>query len=265
MKEDKKLSGNLQGVNLVGLLQMIKHEGITAKVNIKGDGKEGYIHLNKGEIWDARVSDYNPRLSIYELLKLREGNYNFEFDVLPSQRRINENFDFLIMDGTRIIDQHNDFRKKNIPPKNVYVRKFNTKLLGIFTGITFGALIAGFYLTNPYGIVSNLEARGHYYYGKRIAKSEDYNKAIEEFNKAIVLKGNYEDARVALGDAYTKRGLLYEKNNNAQKALEDYQNGVVYGSSLAKDLQSNLVNKIKKEKVKKVKPIKKIKAKVKRK
>ena len=67
-------------------------------------------------------------------------------------------------------------------------------------------------------------ASAYYYWGMEDYARDDYQAAIEDYNKAITLVPNYAEAYYNRGNAYRLRG----KGGDYQKAIEDYNKAITF-------------------------------------
>lgn len=75
--------------------------------------------------------------------------------------------------------------------------------------------------------------------GVKRLEAKEYDAAIIEFNEALKLNSNSAKAYCCLGFAYQEKGVLHQKENQKENALEAYDNSIkAYQSALLKN--SNL-------------------------
>lgn len=111
-KEDFVLSGNLESMGLMDLLQTIQMGGKNAHIRIEHGGAISELWCADGEVLDAQSGKLVGSLAVYRMLALREGRLQAEFSGVARERTILASTEALLMESARRVDECNLLRQQ---------------------------------------------------------------------------------------------------------------------------------------------------------
>lgn len=106
--ERKDFSGELGGISLVDLLQVLNLGRRTAAVSLKHRDELGKIFLSEGEVVHAVVGDLAGRDAFDRLMSWKGGSFGSEPGCEPPVRTISESFNALLLDCFREQDEQGE-------------------------------------------------------------------------------------------------------------------------------------------------------------
>lgn len=104
-REESGLQGDLRMMSLASIIQINCEERNQSRLRIRGQGKEGLIYFNHGEVVHSEVGELQGNQAVYELLSWESGTFQLEMDVSSPVRTINTRWSGLLMEGMRRIDE----------------------------------------------------------------------------------------------------------------------------------------------------------------
>ncbi|HKU41308.1 MAG TPA: HD domain-containing phosphohydrolase [Polyangiales bacterium] len=99
------VSGSLTEMALPDVVQILFHGRKTGKLAIASDGKRGEIQFCEGQIFDANFADLQREEAFYEMLALRDGDFELDTSFKPSERKIAMGPESLLLEGMRRMDE----------------------------------------------------------------------------------------------------------------------------------------------------------------
>jgi response regulator RpfG family c-di-GMP phosphodiesterase len=104
-KKTGGVSGSLTEMALPDVVQILFHGRKSGKLAVMADGKKGEILFCDGMIFDARFGEVLHEEAFYELLKLREGDFELDPNFRPSEQVIQVSPESLLLEGMRRFDE----------------------------------------------------------------------------------------------------------------------------------------------------------------
>lgn len=106
--EQRDFSGELGGISLVDLLQVLNLGRRTAAVSLQRRDQVGRIFLADGEVVHAVAGDLKGRRAFDHLMGWQGGSFGSESGCEPPERTIDESFNGLLLDCFRAQDEGGD-------------------------------------------------------------------------------------------------------------------------------------------------------------
>ena len=104
-KKTGGVSGSLTEMALPDVVQILFHGRKSGKLAVMADGKKGEILFCDGMIFDARFGEVLHEEAFYELLKLRDGDFELDPNFRPSEQVIQVSPESLLLEGMRRFDE----------------------------------------------------------------------------------------------------------------------------------------------------------------
>lgn len=99
------LTGDLDQMNLVELIQSMDMNAKTGKLSLMSFGKKGYLFFEKGKVIDASAGKLRGDLAVFRMLSWDNGFFSFQNGVLADERRVLMRSQSLILEGLRQYDE----------------------------------------------------------------------------------------------------------------------------------------------------------------
>lgn len=106
--DENQFSGELGGISLVDLLQVLNMGRRTAAVTLERRGEVGRIYLKRGEVVHAQVGELSGRDAFDRLFAWKGGSFGSEPGHEPPETTIAEPFNGLLLDSFRLMDESDD-------------------------------------------------------------------------------------------------------------------------------------------------------------
>ena len=102
---DSEISGNLAQISLPDLWQMLSFNAKSGVIQVEGEGMEGSIYVDKGEIVSARARNTAGEKALYRLISLRKGRFRFLPGKVEVRRTIHSSSQQALLEGLRQLDE----------------------------------------------------------------------------------------------------------------------------------------------------------------
>jgi response regulator RpfG family c-di-GMP phosphodiesterase len=99
------VSGSLTEMALPDVVQILFHGRKSGKLSIESEGRRGEILFNDGMIFDAHFGDASQENAFYEMLRIREGDFELDPNFRPTEQRIQMTPESLLLEGMRRLDE----------------------------------------------------------------------------------------------------------------------------------------------------------------
>jgi DNA-binding response OmpR family regulator len=99
------VSGSLTEMALPDVVQILYHGRKSGKLAITAEGKHGEILFSEGMIFDATFGDRLHEEAFYEMLRLRQGDFELDPNFRPSEQVIQVSPESLLLEGMRRFDE----------------------------------------------------------------------------------------------------------------------------------------------------------------
>ncbi len=101
--------GHLKDMSLPTIIQLMAHDGVTAKITLQHEENQGVLFLEQGHLSHAQLRQGNQvamgELAVYALLNWSGGDFVIERGITPPERTIQASWDYLLMEGLRQVDE----------------------------------------------------------------------------------------------------------------------------------------------------------------
>jgi DNA-binding response OmpR family regulator len=115
---ESKLSGSLDQMGVVDVIQTLEMSRKTGVVNLRSNEKVGKIYFQDGRIINAEAELLQGERAVYRMLLWAEGNFSVDFGTQDDiEDRIEISTQGLIMEGMRRIDEWERYQEQ-LPPLN---------------------------------------------------------------------------------------------------------------------------------------------------
>ncbi|MGH9464783.1 MAG: DUF4388 domain-containing protein [Thermoanaerobaculia bacterium] len=102
---DADASGQLSGLSLAGMLQLLAAEGRSCAVCVAGVRGDGRVELQNGAVVNAVVGETRGREALFELLRWEDASLDLQSLQPPVYRRIDEPLAQLLLEGAHRQDE----------------------------------------------------------------------------------------------------------------------------------------------------------------
>jgi CRP-like cAMP-binding protein len=99
------IAGSLSALSLVEIVQIFKSSASTGILHLKSNGNNGKIEINRGEIFSAEYLSFKNEEAFFALVRLKEGEFQFERNAGPFEKRIKIPTTGLLMESMRVMDE----------------------------------------------------------------------------------------------------------------------------------------------------------------
>jgi response regulator RpfG family c-di-GMP phosphodiesterase len=100
------VSGSLTEMALPDVVQILYHGRKSGKLTISADGKRGEILFGEGMIFDCSFGEHAHEEAFYEMLRLRQGDFELDPNFRPTEQVIQVSPESLLLEGMRRFDEH---------------------------------------------------------------------------------------------------------------------------------------------------------------
>lgn len=104
-KKSGGVSGSLTEMALPDVVQILFHGRKSGKLSVAADGRRGEILFSDGMIFDANFGEHAHEEAFYEMLKLRQGDFELDPNFRPSEQVIQVSPESLLLEGMRRFDE----------------------------------------------------------------------------------------------------------------------------------------------------------------
>ena len=104
-KKSGGVSGSLTEMALPDVVQILFHGRKSGKLSVSADGRRGEIQFCDGMIYDASFGEHRREEAFYAMLKLRDGDFEFDPNFRPSEQVIQVSPESLLLEGMRRLDE----------------------------------------------------------------------------------------------------------------------------------------------------------------
>jgi putative nucleotidyltransferase with HDIG domain len=104
-KKTGGVSGSLTEMALPDVVQILFHGRKSGKLAITAQGRRGEILFCDGMIFDASFGEYAREEAFYEMVKLRDGDFELDPNFRPSEQLIQVSPESLLLEGMRRLDE----------------------------------------------------------------------------------------------------------------------------------------------------------------
>jgi hypothetical protein len=87
------------------MVQILFHGRKSGKLVIRSEGKRGEIHFSDGQIFDATFGDVQREDAVYEMLRLKGGDFDLDPNFRTGERKIQLAPESLLLEGMRRLDE----------------------------------------------------------------------------------------------------------------------------------------------------------------
>jgi|GEM_PF-796427 len=84
------LKGNLSQINVIDLLSLLTKAKHSGRLSLKTDKEQGFVFLNRGEIYAANFEEKKGYEALLKLTALTQGDFSFQDELTTSQRHFDE-------------------------------------------------------------------------------------------------------------------------------------------------------------------------------
>ena len=99
------IAGSLSALSLVEIVQIFKSSASTGILHLKSNGNNGKIEINRGEIYSADYLTFKNEEAFFALVRLKEGEFQFERNPGPFEKKIRIPTTGLLMESMRVMDE----------------------------------------------------------------------------------------------------------------------------------------------------------------
>jgi predicted regulator of Ras-like GTPase activity (Roadblock/LC7/MglB family) len=103
------IQGHLKDMSLPTIIQMMAHDGVTAKITLEHEGQKGTLFLEQGQLCHAQLQNGDrPDVgepAVYALLSWLNGDFTIEQHIRPPEYTIQTSWDYLLIEGMRQVDE----------------------------------------------------------------------------------------------------------------------------------------------------------------
>jgi response regulator RpfG family c-di-GMP phosphodiesterase len=104
-KKTGGVSGSLTEMALPDVVQILFHGRKSGKLAITAQGRRGEILFCDGMIFDATFGEHAREEAFYEMVKLRDGDFELDPNFRPSEQLIQVSPESLLLEGMRRLDE----------------------------------------------------------------------------------------------------------------------------------------------------------------
>lgn len=104
-KKSGGVSGSLTEMALPDVVQILFHGRKSGKLGITAQGRRGEILFCDGMIYDATFGEYMREEAFYEMVKLRDGDFELDPNFRPTEQLIQVSPESLLLEGMRRLDE----------------------------------------------------------------------------------------------------------------------------------------------------------------
>jgi len=104
-KKSGGVSGSLTEMALPDVVQILFHGRKSGKLAITAQGRRGEILFCDGMIFDATFGEHVREEAFYEMVKLREGDFELDPNFRPTEQLIQVSPESLLLEGMRRLDE----------------------------------------------------------------------------------------------------------------------------------------------------------------
>lgn len=107
---EEVLQGRLQAFSPSSLLSLLNIQKTTGRLRLRNGKFEGYIFIEKGEVYDAGLGSVSGALALFQLFGWKQGDFIFEVGVpTPARRTIEASLPVLQVRATLWLDNMNKY------------------------------------------------------------------------------------------------------------------------------------------------------------
>lgn len=104
-KKTGGVSGSLAEMALPDVVQILFHGRKSGKLGIAAEGRRGEILFCDGMIFDATFGEHVREEAFYEMIKLRDGDFELDPNFRPTEQHIHVSPESLLLEGMRRLDE----------------------------------------------------------------------------------------------------------------------------------------------------------------
>jgi response regulator RpfG family c-di-GMP phosphodiesterase len=104
-KKTGGVSGSLTEMALPDVVQILFHGRKSGKLSVSADGKRGDILFSDGMIFDATFGEHAHEEAFYQMVKLRQGDFELDPNFRPTEQVIQVSPESLLLEGMRRLDE----------------------------------------------------------------------------------------------------------------------------------------------------------------
>lgn len=101
--------GHLKDMSLPTIIQLMAHDGVTAKITLQHEGQQGALYLEQGQLRHAQLQHGDQQKmgepAVYALLGWSGGDFIIERNIGAPEQTIQTSWDYLLMEGLRQVDE----------------------------------------------------------------------------------------------------------------------------------------------------------------
>ena len=101
------ISGSLSEMGLPDLSQILSQGRKSGRLTLRGDGVEGEVHFESGQVVHAVCGNSVGQAAFYELLGVTEGSFALDPSFQPTEHTIAVGVESLVLEGLRRLDEKN--------------------------------------------------------------------------------------------------------------------------------------------------------------
>ncbi len=114
--KDSGFAGTLKQIQLIDLIQMCCHAGMSMAIRVEKDGDHGTIVIENGNIIHATNSnDFMGEEAFYQILAWKSGSFETLGAIHVPTPTINQGSQYLLMEAARIADEKSSGKDKTYP------------------------------------------------------------------------------------------------------------------------------------------------------
>lgn len=99
------IQGSLADLSVVDSIQVLSGSGRSAKIELKEDGKVGYVYIDRGRIMHAQLGKLEGNDALYELVRWRKGEFSISPMLSKPAVNIQTSTDVLLLEACRLMDE----------------------------------------------------------------------------------------------------------------------------------------------------------------
>jgi CheY-like chemotaxis protein len=152
---DSEISGNLAQIFLPDLWQMLSLKAKSGVIQVEGEGMEGSIYIEKGEIVSARARNTTGEKALYRLISLKKGKFRFLPGKVEVRRTIYISSQQAVLEGLRHLDEIKNLSEDLPAPNDSVILSKNARSVTGGSGVVREVILLAEFCNTVKDIVEN--------------------------------------------------------------------------------------------------------------